>query len=39
MGFTVLIRPFYTWIFIMLDNNFLVGIFITEMYDPYEYLP
>ena len=38
MGFIVLMRPLYTWIFIMLDNNLFVGTFTTEVYGPYEYL-
>ena len=32
-------RPFYTWIFIVLDDNLLVGMFTTEVYGPYKYLP
>ena len=32
-------RPPYTWIFIIFNNNFLIGMFITEVYGPYEYLP
>ena len=31
-------RPLYTWIFIMLNNNLLVGMFTTEVYGPCEYL-
>ena len=32
-------RPPYTWIFIVLDDNLLVGTFITEVYGSYEHLP
>ena len=32
-------RPPYTWIFIMLNNNLLVSTFTTEMYGPYKHLP
>ena len=39
MGFTVLMRPPYTWIFIVLNDNFLVGIFTSEVYGPCKYLP
>ena len=38
IGFIVLVRPLYTWIFIVLDDNFLVGMFATEVYGPCEYL-
>ena len=38
MGLIALMRPLYTWIFIILDNNFLVGMFITEVYGLYEHL-
>ena len=38
-GLIVLMRPSYTWIFIMLDNDFLVGTFATEVYGSYEHLP
>ena len=34
-----LVRPFYTWIFIMLNNNLLVSTFIMEVYGSYEHLP
>ena len=37
-GLIVLIRPPYIWIFIMLDDNFFVGMFAMEVYGPYEYL-
>ena len=32
-------RPPYTWIFIVLDDNLLVSTFTTEVYNPYKYLP
>ena len=38
-GLIALMRPPYTWIFIVLDDNFLVSTFATEVYGPYKYLP
>ena len=35
----MLVRPFYIWIFIILNNNFLVGMFTLEVYGSYKYLP
>ena len=31
--------PFYTWIFIVLDDNLLVGTFASEVYGPCKHLP